>query len=377
MATQFTENITAPISRPGTRRRAAWMERGQFAVLANRNARGFARASRRGLFDGIPSADLYVSRTIEESESMVREIVEAGYDAVFAAGGDGTVAHLVNTLRAVAPSQTRQPRIGVLRMGTGNALASFTRTDSAESDVGRLLRGTSVDAVHVPFIECEGMLTPFAGCGADAGVLNDYIKLKSRVEGTLVERALTGVRGYLAAGILKTVPGLLTPGSARRVFVVNDAPIAYAVNQHGDIVETFGRGEVLYSGKALMAAVGAIPFYGYDMKMFPAANRLPGHFQVRVAQMNPLMVVPRLPGLWRGELGAEQGIHDFLCSRVRFEFDGDVPFHISGDAAGSRREVTFAMSQRPFEFVRPVDGAPVTLDEDVEEAVTPLHRAWV
>jgi len=362
------------------RSRAQWLERGQYAVLVNRNARGFARAWRRGLFDGVPEDDLYVSSTLEESRSMVREIVESGYDSVFGAGGDGTIAHLVNSVRAVAPSISRQPRIGILRMGTGNALASFTRTDKAQADVTRLVRGTAVDAVHVPFIECEGSLTPFAGCGADARVLNDYIALKDKVADTPLERALTGVHGYLASGILKTVPSLLSPRTTRRIFVINDAPIAYAVNQHGDILETFRRGEVLYSGTALMAAVGSIPVYGYDMKMFPAANRLPGHFQVRVAQMSPLMVVPRLPALWRGDLGREHGIHDFLCSRVRFEFDGEMPFHLSGDAAGSRRDVTFAMSQRPFEFVRPVDGAPVRLDEPADGAASVLPNtqpAWI
>src|SRR5690606_30599267 len=103
------------------------------------------------------------------------------------------------------------------------------------------------------------------------------------------------------------------------------------------------------------AMVGSIPFYGYGLRMFPAATRLPDFFQVRVADMNPMAVVANLPRLWRGDLDRRHGVHDFVAQKVRFEFDGDVPFHIAGDAKGYRRDVTFSMSQRSFEFVRPLE----------------------
>lgn len=343
---------------PGTARHdASWLEPGDFAVVVNANARGYQRAKRAGMFAGLRADDLYESTSLADSERLVASLVEQGYRAIFAAGGDGTIAQLLNDLRAAVPNAAEQPRVGLLRMGTGNALASFVGTDRVEADLARLARGTRTEAVGVQLLECEGTLTPFTGCGADAGVLNDYIELKQRVSGTALERAMTGVRGYLLSGVLKTAPQLLAASQKRRVFVINEAPVAYAVNSRGDILQTFRRGDVLYSGPAMMVAAGAIPYYGYEMKMFPAAGRLPGLFQVRVAQMNPMMVVARLGKLWKGTMDREHGVHDFLTSRVRMEFDGEVPFHLSGDAAGYRREVSLKTSSRRFEFARLVDGS--------------------
>ncbi|OIP44274.1 MAG: hypothetical protein AUK47_01290 [Deltaproteobacteria bacterium CG2_30_63_29] len=328
---------------------------GSFAVLVNANARGFQKALRQGVFNDIPEEDLYLSKSLDDANSLVAEIVDRGYSTVFASGGDGSITQLLNELRTATPDPKRQPRVGILRMGTGNAIADFIDVDSAINDARRIGRGTAFERVNLSLIESEGRLCPFAGCGTDAGVLNDYIALKSQVAGTPLEQTMTGVRGYLMAGILKTAPEALSPSKRRRVFAINDGPAAYAVDSRGQVIETFRRGAVLYSGDCIMAGASSIPNYGYKLRMFPSATRFPGFFQVRVANMNPLMAVARLGKLWKGQLERKHGVHDFLVQKVRFEFDADVPFHLAGDAEGYRREVTMQLSDREFEFVRPVD----------------------
>ena len=334
-----------------------FLRRGDFAVLVNSNARGFRAAERKGVFDDLPSNDVYLSRSLEHSDLLTRELVDKGYKAIFAAGGDGTVSHLLNEMRAIVPDPRRQPQIGILRMGTGNALADHAGSDSVAADLRRLARGTQVERVSASMIETEGTLAPFVGCGADAAILNDYVKLKERVKGTPLSRSLTGVQGYFAAALSSTLPEMLRPSSKRRVFVVNEGPVAYAVNRHGDVVDTFRRGAVLYSGDALMAGVGSIPYFGYKLRMFPSSTRLPGFFQVRISNMSPLLVLPRIGKIWRGQVDRRQSVYDFIAQKVRFEFDGDVPFQIAGDAAGYRRDVTMRLADRNFEFIRPVDTA--------------------
>jgi len=353
----IAQTTIAP-SRP-LRRRAPleFLRRGDFAVLVNSNARGFKTAERAGAFEGISSDDIYLSRSLEHSDLLTRELIDKGYKAIFAAGGDGTVSHLLNEMRAIVPDPRRQPQIGIIRMGTGNALADYAGADTVVDDLRRLARGTQVERVSASMVETEGTLAPFAGCGVDAAILNDYIKLKETVSNTPLSRPLTGVQGYFAAALSRTLPEMMRPSSKRRVFVVNEGPVAYAVNRHGDVVDTFRRGAVLYSGDVLMAGVGSIPYFGYKLRMYPSSTRLPGFFQVRISDMSPLVILPRIGKIWRGQVDRRQGVYDFLAQKVRFEFDSDIPFQIAGDAAGYRREVTMRVADRSFDFIRPVDTA--------------------
>lgn len=335
---------------------------GSFAVLVNANARGVNDQTIERMAQLIPARDLFCSTSLEDSEAMVHTMVERGYEAIFACGGDGSVTHLLNTLRAELPDARQQPAVGVLRLGTGNALASHLQTGTALGDLELLAHGAQVERRRMMMIESEGQLFPFAGCGIDAAVLNDYEGLKKSFKGTPMARLMSGLQGYLIAGIGKTVPDLLR-NNRRRAFVINEGPTAYRVNEHGNVLGAYEAGEVMFNGEIDMASVGSIPLYGYGMKMFPHAELRPGFFQLRVVRMNPVMCVARLPKIWNGRVGERHGVNDFIAQRVRIELDGEIPFQTSGDAAGTRREVTFRSAPRTFEFVRPVERAHAPLAE--------------
>ncbi|MDX9724006.1 MAG: diacylglycerol kinase family protein [Myxococcota bacterium] len=328
-----------------------------FALLVNAQARGFTKAMRAGVFDAIPRRQLFFSYSLEESERNLLEILKRGFQAVFVCGGDGSLSRLLNDLRALVPDPREQPYVGVLRMGTGNAVADFLGCGAARDDLEKLRTQALMQRASLRLIETAGQLCPFAGCGVDARVLNDYIALKQGMSGTPMEAALTGVRGYLLSGIFKTAPQMLLPSNQRRCFVINEGSRAFAIDRHGRVLEVFEPGAVLYSGNVLMAAVGSVPYYGYKLRMFPHAASRPALFQLRIGMMNPLLSVARLPKLWRGELDREHGIYDFLVDKVRIEFDADTAFQLGGDAMGYRREVLFELAQRRFDFVRPLSKA--------------------
>jgi len=64
--------------------------------------------------------DFMVSDSAEHARHLAKEAVEAGYSLVVAAGGDGTVHHIVNGIMAASNSETM---LGVIPIGSGNDFA--------------------------------------------------------------------------------------------------------------------------------------------------------------------------------------------------------------------------------------------------------------
>ena len=67
------------------------------AALLNANARkvnGRVRDQIKALLPG----EVFMTRTQEEADEIVNKMIDEGYDIIFAGGGDGTIAHLINSL---------------------------------------------------------------------------------------------------------------------------------------------------------------------------------------------------------------------------------------------------------------------------------------
>ena len=56
---------------------------------------------------------------------MLQHCIENGCETIFAGGGDGTIVDALNAVEEFTPQDQKKPAIGVLRLGTGNALASW------------------------------------------------------------------------------------------------------------------------------------------------------------------------------------------------------------------------------------------------------------
>src|SRR5689334_12957417 len=98
--------------------------RSRVAVVLNQHARGVRPDVVERLGRLVPERDLFVSRDLEHSREIARTIIERSYDGVLFGGGDGT---FVQCLADIAGEARRNdlplPGVGVLRLGTGNALA--------------------------------------------------------------------------------------------------------------------------------------------------------------------------------------------------------------------------------------------------------------
>lgn len=327
------------------------------AVLVNARARKVNARVVRALSHIVPRADLYVSRSPKDAHRIARDILRRGYDTVFCAGGDGTFIGFADEILSEAErSNILTPRFGVLKLGTGNGLAELVHASSLKDggvldDVRRACEGAVPGYRPLELLKVDGRRTQFAGLGIDARLLNDYLGLKTKVQGTWGHWALTGSRGYALTVGLRTLPHALTHRLSEQVEVRNAADVpAYRLDSNGQAVEELAPGALLYRGPAMMVAASTIPFYGYALRMFPFAGQRPGHLHLRLGTVNPVAAVANLRALWRGEW-FPRNIHDFHAVAVSVQAARAMPLQIGGDAAGERTSVEFRMSSKRLELV--------------------------
>jgi len=341
------------------------------AVLLNANAGAVSDDLRRELENFVPPEDVFYSRTFEDARAIARTVLERGYSTVLTGGGDGTFVGYVNCLfeEAARPEvvvqggaavqlarhRYRVPRVGVLKLGTGNAVAEFcgssARRVGVVEDILRARSGEVAQAREVHLLDCEGKLAPFAGLGIDAAVLNDYVRLKKGLEGGKLRFAGAGGLGYFLSIVGRTIPGYLLQRGVPQVEVVNLGAPARQLGPDGKpLGRDIARGEVIYRGPCRIAAAGSVPCYGFGFHMFPFARKAPGRFQLRISTMGLPRMLAQFPRIWRGHT-PRGGLLDFHCDKVQIAFDREMPLQVGGDAEGYRKQLVVGMGDEPLELL--------------------------
>src|SRR5262249_49483500 len=152
-------------------------------------------------------------RDIGESPALAKHLVTTGFDAVLWGGGDGTFANGVAEVVSAARGR-RLPEMGVLRLGTGNAIADAIGASSGtrEGLADDLHRGRGAKSSRkLTMLDVEGKPSLFCGFGLDAQILDDFsatVKTLQRLR--IAEQVKSaGVRYFLAvAG--RSIPRFLT-----------------------------------------------------------------------------------------------------------------------------------------------------------------------
>lgn len=330
------------------------------AVLLNANARKVSDRIRRALSHVVPEGDLFFSRAELDARRIAQQVVDRGYETVFVGGGDGTFTCFLNEIATQVRLRrghhpTPMPRFGVLKLGTGNSVASLvkassTRADGFVDDVLRARAGEISGYRTIDLLDIDGKLAPFAGLGLDGKLLNDYNQLKHSFADGPLSGFLTGAGGYFASVAFKTVPYYLANSNAVDCEVVNGPHTAYRMGADGTPSETFAPGQTLYRGPLMMAAAGTVPFYGFELRMFPFAGKRAGMMNLRVGTLPTTSILANLPKLWSGTWFPE-GLKDFLVRDATIRFSREMPFQISGDAQGYREQVHFQVAREPIDVV--------------------------
>src|SRR6185369_6431037 len=94
------------------------------AVVVNGRAKNVTAEVISTLDRILEGSDLFVSRRIEDAREIAQTLVHRGYDTVLTGGGDGTFTVMVTeVVREARKKGATLPRFGLLKLGTGNALA--------------------------------------------------------------------------------------------------------------------------------------------------------------------------------------------------------------------------------------------------------------
>lgn len=326
------------------------------AFVLNANARAVTDRVVQELAEVVPKGDLFLSRSFDDAAKIAETIVRRGYGRVFTGGGDGTLVSTLNLLDKTCRRAGRPlPQIGLLRLGTGNAVAGLVHAGRPAVDAAHAASGGAAEARPIWMVKTDdGTLTPFAGMGYDGEILNDYLTLKRLVNERwpFLKPIVLTVFGYLIAMIALTVPRYLLGKQAAKVRLVSSKDAFKIISgPEGDTEVRIPAGQVLYEGKAPVLSVGTVPFFGGGFTMFPHALRRPGTMQVRIAAASiPTILANLWPSVWNGTFRHPQ-VHDFLVEDVHVEGDRSLDYQVGGDAAGQRQSLSFSVSAEPVDML--------------------------
>jgi diacylglycerol kinase family enzyme len=313
-------------------------------VVLNGNARAVTDRVVRKIRTVLGEDALYISQSVEQSRFVARHIVNKGYEVVLCGGGDGTFGQCVSDILALRPAVP--PAFGVLRLGTGNALATaIGASGPSASGLAADLRMARQRAaqVELPMLEVEDRLAPFAGVGLDSLILEDYNTTKSLFARTPLAAMASGAPGYALAVAGRSVWRYIAE-SRPSVVIINEGATAWRVDLSGRRVgRPVRRGEVLYRGPVTIAAASAIPFFGLGLRLFPQASQRTDRFQLRVGLIDTLTLLANLPALFQGTLHDDR-IHDFFCTEASIQLDRETPVQIAGDEVGRRSSLRIQTS---------------------------------
>lgn len=317
-----------------------------YAILVNANAKRGGRRVAAQLKRALPGARVRLTKTIAEIEEWLDTVKNA--KVIFAAGGDGTAIALVNALNRVTPKDAPLPVVGILPLGTGNAWARCAGASKLGLAVRQLQQLPAPDPIptrRFGLVECEGVLTGFAGCGWDAQILNDYKNQLDQSKGP-AKVVSKSVYGYVTAMFLRTVPKQIMYGRPH-VIVENLGDEVFTMTADRKLLRLngVGHGAVLYEGLASVAGCATVPEYGYGFRAFPHAERLPGYMSVRIYDRPAPRAIKDIPLLWRGQHPL-RGMHDWFSKAVRMTFSRPMPLEIGGDAVGERQTVDYRVGER-------------------------------
>lgn len=320
----------------------------KFAVALNMKARKVNEATLERISHHVDIEDIYVTRTIEQSDQSLDEIIEKRYPLLMCGGGDGTVMRIIEqVIKKVAMHNKsgqdyKVPRFGMLKLGTGNGWSGLLRVPPGVKPIWHVRQNRPEELVYSSFhmIESEGRLFHFGGFGVDALILNDYIELKRKFSSGFMWKLINSLAGYLIAIAFKSLPSVLFKGFKINSKITNlsDEPVyrAYPSREWEELPAK--KGEVIFEGPVDATIFGTTSDYGFGLKVMPFAMDKEGYFCIKSTQAGPLHLLRNVKKIWNGTLEGPK-IFDFMVKHVKLEIQEDAPFQLGGDPEGYRKSI--------------------------------------
>jgi hypothetical protein len=303
------------------------------AAIVNGTARRLRDRLRSQLVRALPGA-VAVTRSLDEAREAIRAEVARGVDLLVLGGGDGTVVMGLTLIEeACRGAGCPEPAIGVLRLGSANAIADAVgATGDAAADLSRLARGEGTWR-SMSMIRVLGVRAPVVGIGAAAQVLEDREAVDRFVERVPIARRLAGDAARSALSmVLRSVPRIAAT-SRPRAAIANLGSPAIELVRGEPTSRALSRGETLWSGPCALIAGATIPHF--------AAMR-PNRFRIRCGDTSVRALLRGTPGALRERAPAGAGA-DFLCDHVQIQLDAEAAVEAGGELLGRHREIELAI----------------------------------
>jgi hypothetical protein len=335
------------------------------AVVVNPKSRRGGAHVARACRERLPSARVFVSKSLDETAGFARELRDNPARLVLSAGGDGTAVALLNALLddgAVMNSDVGDehvgtplgPALGIRPLGTGNGWARATGAPAWRAAVHRLEklehRQGPLPVLRFDLVEAFGTVAHFAGTGWDAEIISDFQAQKTAF-GPIPQKMRHGLAGYLNGLFTRTVPRHVVLEPAE-VELVNTGDDALTVDEQGRVIPMPGgeHGKVLYRGPTTVCAAGTTQEWGFGFRAFPFAGVAPRRFCMRLYSAGAIEAVSKMGRLWRGEHPIKK-MNTWLVTKCIARFNRPVPFQIGGDCLGEKTEIEYALSQRQVDVL--------------------------
>ena len=299
------------------------------------------QSTRRSAADSLPAA-----------RAAIAQIVEAGYDVLCAAGGDGTFMAAAGAVIALAPP--RPPGLLALRLGTGNAVhdtcgaARPTRRGLA----GDLARAADPATPIAPLrlVEVDGEPAQFAGVGLDADWAADYgAVIKRWVGAGPLLPLVRGAPGYAVTALTRTIPRLLAR-PAVHARVIAEGP-ALRLGPDGAPLAALADGAVIHDGPLTMASASTVGAYSAGLRYFRHVDRIGDAFELKLAIATPLGVLRHARRVLAGGADPRREV-DVAARGVRIELARPTRYHVGGDVRAPTLTLRVALSPATIPVVR-------------------------
>ncbi len=327
------------------------------AVVLNRNARAVTRKMVQRLGKLHPSQHLFLSESFEHSRQIATQLAEGPFHTVLFGGGDGTFVCCLNDLREACLRIGRPlPRVGVLPLGTGNAIGYYQGIPTTLRGIfAQLERAQTLVSPtrELPLLRVNGRLSPFAGTGLDSQILEDYGATTKALDAMGLGRLIGSPLRYALAVALRSVPRFVLR-KLPEVEVVNVGGPAYAIGLDGKPDDTpLPKGTVLYRGRCTLAGAATVPCYGFGVRIFPFADVRSDKFHLRCTDASASETLVNLPAVLRGDYRSPS-LHDFLCDAVELRVSQPVPMQSGGDLIPDRHErLRIDLADTPVRLLSP------------------------
>ena len=307
----------------------------------NGNARGLRGNVRSRLEAAMPGRVRFTD-SLDDARTTIRAEIRKGVDLLVLGGGDGTVVMGLTLLGEACRGAGRpEPAIGILRLGSGNAIAdTLGASDAVDEDLARLSRGGGSRRT-VPLIEVLGVRAPFVGMGVDALLLEDQQAIGRVVDRVPIARRLLGGTSRYALSVLRSVPRFAATTRPHAI-VTNLGSPAIEMKRTGPSGRTEPAGEMLWQGACTLVAGATIPFFGFGLKMFAFAGSQTGKFHLRCGDAGLFEIMRNTPAAFRGDYFSDH-VSDFMCDRVSIGLDRETAIEAGGELLGRRNHVELSL----------------------------------